>query len=52
MSKKPLKSTDRRRNSKSHGVKPVSKDTDGAGPPLASLFNDRRRPNGAGKKAF
>lgn len=51
MSKKPLKATDKRRQSKKRGVKEPESDM-GAGPPLADLFKDRRRPNGRGKKAF
>lgn len=45
---KPLKATDRRRLRK--GPAKLS-DSDGAGPPLADLFNDRRKPNGNAKKA-
>jgi hypothetical protein len=55
MSKKrgPLKATDRRRNAgKSKGVRAPESDTDGSGPALADLFNDRRHANGTGKKAF
>ena len=52
MSKKPLKATDRRRNSGKHGVRSPENDDEGSGNPLANLFNDRRKPNGHGKKAF
>jgi hypothetical protein len=46
---KPLKSTDRRRLRRKFVA---TTDTDGAGPPLADLFNDRRKhANGSGKKA-
>lgn len=51
MSKRPLKATDRRRNSKKHDVRQPESDA-GSGSPLADLFNDRRKPNGHGKKAF
>lgn len=52
MSKKPLKATDRRRNSGKRGVRAPESEDDGAGSPLANLFHDRRKPNGHGKKAF
>lgn len=49
MSKKPLKATDKRRQSKKRGVKEPESDS-GAGAPLADLFNDRRHANGKGKR--
>lgn len=52
MSKKPLKATDRRRNSGKHGVRGTDAEEGGSGAPLANLFNDRRKPNGHGKKSF
>lgn len=45
MAHKPLKQTDKRRY---HNV-PKNVTADGAGSPLADLFNDRRRSNGAAK---
>jgi hypothetical protein len=47
---KPLKSTDKRR--RRHHAKAIAEpSSSGAGAPLADLFNDRRKPNGAGKRA-
>lgn len=53
MSKRPLKSTDKRRTKRKAGVRETegTSDSDGAGPPLADLFNDRRRANGHAKRA-
>jgi hypothetical protein len=49
----PLKATDRRRNKRTARVeKPTDDDNSGAGTPLANLFNDRRKPNGRGKRAI
>jgi len=49
----PLKSTDRRRNRRTHRVEqPDSDDNNGAAKALANLFNDRRTPNGKGKRAI
>jgi hypothetical protein len=53
MAKRPLKATDKRRPGMSDNVRNTIRDTDGAGPPLAELFKDRRKgKNGTGKKAF
>ena len=52
MARKPLKATDRRRQSrKADRISEPDSDTGGA-PPLADLFNDRRKPNGRGKRAI
>ncbi|MDP9870409.1 hypothetical protein J2S55_009747 [Streptosporangium brasiliense] len=48
--KRPMKATDRRRGGIGDNVKFTVQDTDGAGPPLADIFNDRRKPNGTGKR--
>ncbi|MFD9947199.1 MULTISPECIES: hypothetical protein [Nonomuraea] len=49
--RKPMAATDRRRGGIGDNVRfTVPKDTDGAGPPLAEIFNDRRKPNGTGKR--
>lgn len=51
MAKKPLKVTDRRRQEKPGGAGFDTKDTNGAGPALAEIFNDRRTyQNGKGKR--
>lgn len=54
MSKKPLKATDKRRQAAHKGKSGVREPESGSGEgsPLASLFNERRKPNGRGKKAF
>jgi hypothetical protein len=52
MTRKPLKATDRRRQSrKAERISEPDSDA-GAGAPLADLFNDRRKPNGRGKRAI
>lgn len=54
MSHKPLRATDKRRSGAGDNVRQTVRapDTDGAGPPLANLFHDRRKhKNGAGKRA-
>lgn len=50
MGKRPLKATDKRRNSKG-GFKDDSDSENGSGKPLAGLFHDRRKNNGHGKRA-
>lgn len=53
MAKQPLKMTDRRRRTHT-GEKvqgPASGGGNGSGAPLARLFNDRRHPNGSGKRS-
>jgi hypothetical protein len=51
MSHKPLKATDRRRAGSGDNVKfTVGTRSDGAANPLADIFNDRRKPNGHGKR--
>lgn len=54
MARRPLRATDKRRSGAGDNVRQTVKapDTDGAGPPLANLFHDRRKhSNGAGKRA-
>lgn len=48
MVKRVLKATDRRRLRR--GPAQQLTDTDGAGPALADLFNDRRKPNGTARR--
>jgi hypothetical protein len=48
MSRKPLRATDRR---KGKVRDPQKESSTGSANPLASLFNDRRHPNGSGKRA-
>lgn len=49
-SKKPLKVTDKRRQTKAANLE-TAKDTNGAGPALADIFSDRRKyQNGKGRK--
>jgi hypothetical protein len=52
MSHKPLKATDRRRQSRRAGKISEPDDDGGSARPLADLFNDRRKPNGRGKRAI
>lgn len=52
MSKRgPLKATDKRRAGLSDNVR-VKAGSDGGADPLIDIFNDRRKPNGKGKKHF
>lgn len=48
MAHKPLRQTDKRRAGNGHNFR-VKVADDGAGSPLADLFNDRRHSNGRGK---
>jgi hypothetical protein len=52
MAHKPLKATDRRRQSRKAERISEPDESGGAGAPLADLFNDRRKPNGRGKRAI
>lgn len=52
MTHKPLKATDRRRHGRKAGKISEPGDNDGSASPLADLFNDRRKPNGKGKRAI
>jgi hypothetical protein len=50
-SKKPLKVTDKRRQTKAANLDTAATDTNGAGPALADIFSDRRKyQNGKGRK--
>jgi hypothetical protein len=51
MAHKPLKATDRRRHVRKPKAVESAKESTGAGAPLADLFNNRKRRNGAGKRA-
>ena len=52
MAHKPLKATDRRRQSRKSERIDQPDSGGGAGAPLADLFNDRRKPNGRAKRAI
>lgn len=51
MTHKPMRATDRRRQRRGARIDEPDQDS-GAGDPLADLFNDRRKPNGKGKRAI
>lgn len=52
MAHKPLKATDRRRQSRKAGKISQPDGDSGTAEPLADLFNDRRKPNGRAKRAI